>query len=85
MLIHDKKAAVTLMMSRKSPKGEKLSGPTPVKPEISQTEPGEVDGRHTAMQDFMAGHHEGSAEKMAQAMSNFIDLHKSMTETPDKE
>jgi hypothetical protein len=37
------------------------------------------------MQDFMAGHHEGSAEKMAQALTNFIDIHKSMTEAPDKE
>jgi hypothetical protein len=49
-----------------------------MKPEHVQMEPGEVDGRHTAMQDFLAAHQEGSAQRMSEALSNFMAIHGSM-------
>lgn len=73
----DKRKISTLISSRKSAKGEDL-GSAPMKPEIVKSEGGEIDGRHVAMQDFLAGVHEKSPEKMMRAMGNFHDLHASM-------
>lgn len=79
MFIHDKKNAVTVMMKKRGPQGgEVLSGPSPQKAETVLDEEQMPDGRHTAMQDFLAGVHEKSPEKMMQAMMNFHDMHSSM-------
>lgn len=70
----DKKRMATIMASRKSASGEKL-GAAQMKPEIVKHEDGTIDGRHVAMQDFLAGLSEKSPEKMMNAMANFNDLH----------
>jgi hypothetical protein len=86
MHIHDKKAAVTLMMGRKTAKGDRVSQPTPMQPEVVKTEDGEMDGRHIAAQDAISALHEGSAEKLDQALRNHHDLHVSMSaQAPDEE
>lgn len=58
--------------------GEVLSGPSPQKPENVVDDEMMPDGRHAAMQDFLAGVHEKSPEKMMNAMANFHDIHASM-------
>lgn len=70
----DKKKIMTIMKMRKTAQGESL-GSAQMKPEIVKHENGEIDGRHVAMQDFLAGMNEKSPEKMMRAMSNFHDLH----------
>lgn len=73
------------MRGRRNVKGERVLDPTPMKPEHVQSEPGELDGRHVAMQDFLAAHHEGSAQKMAEAMANFMAVHSSpSSESPSE-
>jgi hypothetical protein len=81
MFFDDHKRAATLIRGKRDAKGNRMAEPTPMKPEISKTEDGEMDGRHSAMQDFMAAHREGSAQKMSEAMANFIDIHHSMPMT----
>jgi hypothetical protein len=78
MLFDDHKKAITTIIGKRNQKGERTHEPTPMKMESVKTEDGMPDGRHMAMQEFMAAHHEGSPEKMMNAMSNFIDLHHSM-------
>lgn len=72
----DKKIA-TVVRARRDKSGSRVSDPVKVKPEISKTEDGEPDGKHAAMQDFMSAHQEGSAQKMSDALSNFLDIHQS--------
>jgi effector-binding domain-containing protein len=75
MLIDDyKKNAVTLI-GRRNSKGERTMEPTPMKNEEVKDENGELDSRHLAAQEILAAHHSGSAEKMSQALANFIDIH----------
>jgi hypothetical protein len=76
MFFDDHKKALTTMMRKRSEKGDPLTMPTPLKPEVAKSEDGELDGRHIAAQDIIAAHHEGSAAKLTEALSNFIDLHK---------
>jgi len=78
----DKRKAMTVIMSKRSPKGEPL-GSAPMKPEIVKTENGELDHRHSAAQDIMAAHHEASPEKLMQALGNFIDLHGAKASKPE--
>lgn len=78
MFFDDHKKAITTMMGKRDSKGERTMSPTPMKAEIVKTEEGEPDGKHAAMQEFMAAHSEGSPHKMAQALSNFMDIHNSM-------
>lgn len=86
MLLHDKKSAVTVMMSKRGPKGgEKLSGPAPMKPESVSSEDGMPDGRHSAAQDMISAMHEKSPEKLMNAMANFHDIHASMSKDPPSE
>lgn len=80
----DKKRIATIISSRKSAQGENL-GSAPMKPEIVKHEDGSMDGRHIAMQDFLAGVSEKSPEKMMRAMGNFHDLHASMKEMEPSE
>jgi hypothetical protein len=47
-------------------------------PEVSKNDDGTPDGRHAAMEDFMAAHRAGSAQGMTDAMANFVDIHNSM-------
>lgn len=75
MIISDLKRKMTTVMARRSPQGDALSGPAEMKPELSETAPGEPDPRHIAAQDVMAALHEKSPEKFKEAMGNFIDLH----------
>ncbi len=86
MIIPDlKKRVTTVMASRRSPSGEPLSGPAPMKPEVMKEENGELDGRHEAAQDMLAAMHEGSAHKMVEAMANFMDLHNSRPKMAEPE
>lgn len=75
MIIPDLKRHATTIMARRTAKGEALTAPAPMKPELSETAPGEPDPRHIAAQDMLSAFHEKSAEKLKTAMGNFIDLH----------
>lgn len=78
-----KKNAMTIIARRKK-NGERISGPAPMKQEIVKTEDGEIDGRHVAAQDMLAAQHEGSAQKFAEALGNFMDMHASKgSSTPE--
>ena len=77
MFFDEHKNITTTILSKRNAKGEKMGDNIQVQPESVKTEDGEVDGRHTAMQDFMAAHKEGSAHKMSQALQNFLDIHGS--------
>lgn len=85
MIIPDKKRAMMTIMSKRSPQGESLSGPAPMKPEISKTEPGEPDGLHAASEDMMAAMHEKSPQKFMEALSNFLELHKMRPEKAEEQ
>ena len=56
------------IMKKRSADGKHTVGPAPMKQEIVKDEDGEIDGRHVAMQDFLAATHEKSPEKMMQAL-----------------
>jgi len=74
----DKKKALEAMMSkRKEGGGERIAGPTSMKPEHVSTEAGEPDMKHMAAQDMMHHFTSGSADGLRQSMENFIDLHMS--------
>ena len=75
MFFDDHRRASTIIRGKRNQKGERISSPTSMKPEISKNEDGSVDGRHAAMQDFLAAHHEGSAQKMSEALAHYIDIH----------
>lgn len=76
MFFDDRHKAVATIISKRGPKGgERTMEATPMKPEKMMSEGGEVDGRHTAAQDIIAAHKEGSAMKLVEALSNFMDLH----------
>ena len=77
MFFDDHKKAVTTMMAKRSGKGDVTMHPTPMKPEKSMSEGGEVSGLHAAAQDIMAAHHEQSPQKLMEALSNFMNIHKS--------
>lgn len=86
MFIHDKKNAVTVMMRKRGPQGgDVLSGPTAQKAENVVDEEMLPDGRHEAMQDFLAAVQEKSPEKMMQALMNFHDIHSSMGPAKEEE
>lgn len=74
MFMFDKKRDMSSVMSQRK-KGDTTFGPAEMKNEEVKSEDGEPDSRHLAMQDFIAAHHEGSADKAKEAMINFIDLH----------
>lgn len=81
MFFDDHKKAATLIRGSRDHRGARLAQPTAMKPEIVKTEDGEVDGRHSAMQDFLAAHTEGSAMKMSEALKNFLIIHQTMGDT----
>lgn len=85
MFFDDHKKAITTMMAKRNAKGEKISGPVPMKAEVVKKEDGEVDGRHVASQDMMAAFHEKSPERLMHALSNFVDIHNSMPSQAGKE
>lgn len=67
-------------MAKRSPKGEQLSGPAPMKAEVvREADTRELDGRHLAAQDAMAAISEKSPEKFMEAMSNFHNIHSLST------
>jgi len=78
MFFDEHKRVATVIRAKRDSKGNRTLDPTPMKPEHVQSSPGEEDGRHVAMQDFMAAHKEGSAQKMAMALANFMDLHSAL-------
>jgi len=82
MYFDDKKQQMTTIMSKRTPKGDKVSE-APMKSEVVKHEDGQVDGRHVAAQDIIAALHEKSPEKLMHALANFHDLHSSSK--PDKE
>jgi hypothetical protein len=77
MFFDDEKKAVTTIMSRRSPKGERTMEPTPMKNEEVKTEDGTIDPKHMAAQEIIAAHHSQSPEKLKEALGNFMDLHMS--------
>ena len=79
MIIIDPKKAVGTIMARRQHK-DGSTAEAPMKPEKATMEDGQPDGRLAAMQDFMAAHAEGSAQKMMEAMANFHDLHRMKSE-----
>lgn len=74
MFMFDKKRDMSSIMSSRK-KDDMEFGPAKMKNENSKDEDGMMDGRHMAAQDMIAAHSEGSADKMREAMINFIDLH----------
>lgn len=75
MIMHDVKKARETVMARRSPSGEPVTAPAPMKEEVSKSEDGEIDGRHAAAQDMISAMHEKSPQKLMEAMANFHDLH----------
>ncbi len=84
MFFDDHKKAMTIIRGKRDAKGNRTAEPTAMLPEVVKTEEGEVDGRHTAMQDFLAAHQEGSAQRMSEAMSNFMAIHSSKPPGPSE-
>lgn len=80
----DHKKIATVMAGRRNSSGDRIASPTEMKPEITKTEDGEIDGRHSAAQDMIAAFHEKSPERLSQAMKNFMDIHNSMPESSDE-
>lgn len=76
MFFDDDKKRVETIMSRRKPDGAKSAAP--MKVEVVKDEAGVPDGRHAAAQDIMMAHAEKSPQKLAEAMSNFMDIHNSM-------
>ena len=75
-MMFDKKRAMQTIMQKRGAKGGALEmKPTPMKPEIVKDEDGLPDGKHLAAQDMIAAFHEKSADKLMQALGNFMDLH----------
>lgn len=83
MLFFDdrKKTASTLLARRKS-NGERVSDPTPMKPEVTKTESGEIDGRHVAIQEMLSGIHEKSAQKTMEALGHFLEMNSGAPKPP---
>jgi hypothetical protein len=80
MYFDEKKNQMSIIKSKRTPKGDKVSE-APMKNEETKHEDGQVDGRHVAAQDILAAMHEKSPEKLAAALANFHDLH-SMASKP---
>ena len=80
-MFFDEKKAMTTIMGRRKANGERTMAPTPMKMERVMNEGGEVDGKHIAAQEMMAAMKEGSPQKYSEALCNFMDIHKSATET----
>ena len=89
MIIHDKrKAMATIMASRKGKDSANVGPGTPVQPQRSMSEGGEIDPRHAAAEDVIAAMHESNPQKMMEALAAFHDLHRDASEkaedtTPD--
>ena len=80
MIIFDKKKAIATMMGRRQHKDGSTTE-APMKPEMAaKSEGGEIDGRHAAAEDVLMAIHEGSAQKMMEALANFHDLHRDASE-----
>ncbi len=77
MIIPDHKKALMTVMARRKADGTRVSDPVAMKTEVSKDESGELDGRHSAMQDFMSAQAEKSPQKALEAMANFVDMHMS--------
>lgn len=83
MFFDDHKKAITTIMSKRHPRtGEMMMDKTPMKAEIVKTADGEMDGKHLAAQDMLAAHHSMSADKLREAMENFMDLHMHSKHSP---
>jgi hypothetical protein len=81
MFFEDPKKTAHTIIGKRDSKGNRSMAPTEVKPEITKMEDGQMDGRHAAMEDFMAAHEEKSPQKMADAMKNFMDIHNSESDS----
>ena len=81
MIIHDnKKALATIMSSRKSHDSAGVGPGTPVKPQKSMAEGGEVDPRHIHAEAMIEAMHESNPQKLMESMAAFHDAHKNMSE-----
>jgi hypothetical protein len=80
MFFGDQKKNIMTIVGKRDKMGNRTMEPTSMKPEEVRHEDGTPDGRHAAMEDFMAAHREGSAMKMAEAMKNFMDIHMSISD-----
>lgn len=77
MFMDDHRKIATIMVSKRNKQGEQTMAPTPMKAESVKSEEGEVDPKHIAAQDVMAAFHSKSAQKLSEAMSNFLEIHHS--------
>ena len=80
MFFDDHVKATTIIRGKRDARGGRLQELTPMKPEVVKDSDGNLDGKHLAMQDFLAAHHEGSAQKMSEALSNFLTIHNAQHE-----
>ena len=71
----DKKRMATTIIGKRDTKGNRLSGPAPLKPEVMKDEGGDVNPLHLAAEDILSAHHDKSAMKLVEALGNFINLH----------
>lgn len=74
MIIHDqKKAMQTIMARRKS--GDGSIAAAPLRPEVSMTEEGVKDGRHSAASDILMAINEKSPQMLMDSLAAFHDMH----------
>lgn len=78
-MLTDIQKAREIMMAKRTPKGERLSGPVAMKTEKAVTEEGDVDGRHVAAEDLVSALSEKSPQRVNEALKNFMDLHASLS------
>jgi effector-binding domain-containing protein len=83
MFLDDIKKNAMTIIGRRKPSGERTMAPTPMKAEEVKDKDGNPDARHIAAQELLAAHHEGSPEKMSQALASFIDIHMNKPASPE--
>lgn len=76
MMMWDRKKQIgTLIQKRREGGGPVEISASPIKNEIVKDEDGMPDGRHLAAQDMIGALHEKSADRLMEALANFMDLH----------
>ena len=85
MFFDDVKKNATTIMGRRNEKGQRTMEPMAMKPEIAMDEGGELDGRHSASQEMIGAIHDRSAQKLTDALSNFLTIHNNRAEAAEEE
>lgn len=82
MFFEDPKKVAMTIIAKRHPRTSELLSSDPMKEEHVKTEDGQADGRHVAAQEIISAHNQGSAQKLSEALSSFLDMHHSGAETP---